>query len=92
MLCDLIVDAGFSPNEDRDADSYDTQYDRYRHEAFIRATQVLHGDEAATIADIELAFGDRIAWRIPRGKQVTITHAFGRTIVLMADAPVEVAP
>ena len=92
VLCDLIVDAGFSPNDSSDADSYDNQYDRYRHDAFIRATQVLHGDEAATIADIELAFGDRIAWRIPRGKQVTITHALGRTIVLMADAPVEAAP
>ncbi len=88
-LGELIVDAGFTPNDSSDADSYDTQEDRYRHDAFIRAIQILHGDEAATIADIELAFRDRIAWRIPRGKQIVVTSALGRTIVVMADAPQE---
>lgn len=88
-LCDLIVDAGFCPNESSDADSYDTQEDRYRHDAFVRATEILLGDEAATIADIELAFRDRIAWRVPHGKAVTVTHAFGRTSVVMAEAPQE---
>lgn len=88
-LCDLIVDAGFSPNDSSDADSFDTQEDRYRHDAFVRATEILHGDEAATIAGIELAFRDRIAWRVPRDKQVTIQHTLGRTMVLMAEAPQE---
>lgn len=90
-LCDLIVDAGFSPNESSDADSYDTQEDRYRHDAFVRATEILHGDEAATIADIELAFRDRIAWRVPCGKQIAITYALGRTVIAMAEAPQEAA-
>ncbi len=91
-LGDLIADAGFSPYDSSDADSYETQESRYRHDAFVRATEILHGGAAATIADIELAFRDRIAWRVPRGKQVTITHALGRTIVLMADAPLVAAP
>ena len=67
-LTELIIDAVFSPSDDSDADSYDTQETRFRHDAAVRAHDILEGADAATLAGIRMAFGDRIAWRIPHGR------------------------
>ncbi|WP_336139754.1 hypothetical protein, partial [Klebsiella pneumoniae] len=42
-LTDLIIDAVFSPSDDSDADSYDTQETRFRHDAAVRAHAILEG-------------------------------------------------
>lgn len=72
-LTELIIDAVFSPSDDSDADSYDTQETRFRHDAAVRAHDILEGADAATLAGIRMAFGDRIAWRIPHGRTLQLT-------------------
>ena len=72
-LTELIIDAVFSPSEDIDADSYDTQEMRFRHDAVARAYAILEGEDSAIIAGIRLAFADRIAWRIPRGRTLALS-------------------
>lgn len=72
-LTDLIIDAVFSPSDDSDADSYDTQETRFRHDAAVRAHAILEGEDAAILAGIRMAFADRIAWRIPHGRTLNLT-------------------
>lgn len=72
-LTDLIIDAVFSPSDDSDADSYDTQETRFRHDAAVRAHAILEGDDAAILAGIRMAFADRVAWRIPHGRKLQLT-------------------
>lgn len=72
-LTDLLIEAVFSPSDDSDADSYDTQETRFRHDAAVRAHAILEGEDAATLAGIRMAFGDRIAWRIPTGRKLELT-------------------
>jgi hypothetical protein len=72
-LTDLIIDAVFSPSDDSDADSYDTQETRFRHDAAVRAHAILEGEDAAILAGIRMAFADRIAWRIPHGRTLSLT-------------------
>jgi hypothetical protein len=56
------------PSDDSDADSYDTQETRFRHDAAVRAHAILEGEDAAILAGIRMAFADRVAWRIPHGR------------------------
>ncbi len=72
-LTDLIIDAVFSPSDDSDADSYDTQETRFRHDAAVRAHAILEGEDAAILAGIRMAFADRVAWRIPHGRTLRLT-------------------
>ncbi|MBB6125647.1 ATP-binding protein [Sphingobium subterraneum] len=72
-LTELIIDAVFSPSDDSDADSYDTQETRFRHDAAVRAHEILEGADAATLTGIRMAFGDRIAWRIPHGRTLRLS-------------------
>ena len=46
-LTELIIDAVFSPSDDSDADSYDTQETRFRHDAVVRAHAILEGEDAS---------------------------------------------
>ncbi len=84
-LAHMIFEAGFTPYEDHDADSYDTQESRYQHDATVRATQILAGDDAAAITDIAMTFHDRIAWRVPANKNVTIIYRNNSLSVTFAD-------
>jgi hypothetical protein len=84
-LAHMIFEAGFTPYEDHDADSYDTQENRYQHDATVRATQILAGDDAAAIADIAMTFQDRIAWRVPADKDVTIIYRNNTLSVTFSD-------
>lgn len=71
-LTDLIIDAVFSPSDDSDADSYDTQETRFLHDAAVRAHAILEGEDAAILAGIRMAFADRVAWRIPHGRTLRL--------------------
>jgi len=77
-LTDLIIDAVFSPSDDSDADSYDAQETRFRHDAAVRAHAILEGDDAAILAGIRMAFADRVAWRIPHGRKLQLTWSSWR--------------
>lgn len=85
-LTDLIIDAVFSPSDDSDADSYDTQETRFRHDAAVRAHAILEGEDAAIIAGIRMAFADRIAWRIPHGRTLSLTWSREGSHLTLADA------
>ncbi|MBK9005251.1 MAG: ATP-binding protein [Sphingomonadales bacterium] len=90
-LATMIYDAVFSPSDDADADSWDSQSSRFQHDAQVRAVEILNGSSAAVMADIRLAFFDKIAWRIPRGKKLTLSYANGNTELALADLE-ETAP
>jgi len=85
-LTDLIIDAVFSPSDDSDADSYDTQETRFRHDAAVRAHAILEGEDAAILAGIRMAFADRIAWRIPHGRTLSLTWSREGSQLQLADA------
>lgn len=86
-LTELIIDAAFSPSDDSDADSYDTQETRFRHDAAVRAHAILEGEDAAILAGIRMAFADRVAWRIPKGRTLQLTWSGeGTDLKLLATA------
>lgn len=86
-LADLITDAAFSAYDGSDADSYETQENRFRHDAHVRAFEVLVSTEAAMVEDIRLAFHDKIAWRIPAGTVVSLSYGAGPTRVQITKKP-----
>ena len=86
-LTDLIIDAVFSPSDDSDADSYDTQETRFRHDAAVRAHAILEGEDAAILAGIRMAFADRIAWRIPHGRTLNLNWSSTESSLALAPAP-----
>lgn len=90
-LADLITDAAFSAYDGSDADSYETQENRFRHDAHVRAFEVLVSNEAALIEDIRLAFHDKIAWRVPAGTIVTLSYGAGPTTIEITEKPKEEA-
>ena len=86
-LAELITDAAFSAYDGSDADSYETQENRFRHDAHVRAFEVLVSTEAAMVEDIRLAFHDKIAWRIPAGTVVSLSYGAGPTRVQITKKP-----
>ncbi|ODU77370.1 MULTISPECIES: hypothetical protein [Novosphingobium] len=88
-LTDYIIDAVFSPSDDSDADSYDTQETRFRYEAAARVHAMLEDDDAATLAVIRMVFADRIAWRIPAGRILRLSWSMSRKeLALLPEADV----
>lgn len=90
-LTDLIIDAVFSPSDDSDADSYDTQETRFRHDAAVRAHAILEGDDAAILAGIRMAFADRVAWRIPHGRTLRLNWSATASELSLGDGQGAVA-
>lgn len=84
-LASLLYEATFCPSDDSEADSWDSQSSRYAHDCQVRAVDLLNGHDAAIAADIQLAFTDKIAWRVPKGKSVTISCANYKTTVVITD-------
>ena len=64
------IDEVFSPS---DADNYDTQETRFRHEVAVRAHAIFEGEDAAILAGIRMTFADRIAWRIAKGRTLQLS-------------------
>ncbi|ANC50776.1 hypothetical protein CP97_15085 (plasmid) [Aurantiacibacter atlanticus] len=81
-LVDLLDNACFSAWNDSDADSWDTQHDRFLRDARELAYRILVGENAAIASQFRDAVA-RIMWTLPKGKSVTIgfTH----------DSPIDVA-
>lgn len=83
-LADLIEEAFFCASDDCEADSWDTQHDRFVRDARELATRLLHGENAA----IRTQFADhldRIRWMFPKGKIVTIRIADEKMEVSVSD-------
>ena len=86
-LTDLLERTCFSSSDDRDADSWDTQHDRFLLDAREMATSILLGEDAALIERLRAVLVHRFQWFVPAGRAFHI--AIGRGAIdirLEADA------
>ncbi|RVT39196.1 ATP-binding protein [Sphingobium algorifonticola] len=68
-LVDLLDGACFSASDDKDADSWDTQHDRFLLDAQEMATRLLLGDDAALVERFRAILSYRTQWFVPEGRQ-----------------------
>lgn len=76
---DLLEASCFSAWNDSDADSWDTQHDRFLRDAREMAHLILEGEDAAIASQFRDAVA-RIAWTLPKGKAVAIHLQNGSAI------------
>jgi len=77
-LAALLRYAFFSPSDDPDADSYDTQKTRFEDDAMHLALKLLASEDDATKHTIAEAVRREVLWALPRDRDVTITLTGGR--------------
>lgn len=68
-LVDLLDGICFSSSDDRDADSWETQHDRFLLDAREIAVRALQGDDAATLERLRAVLARRVQWFVPDGRQ-----------------------
>lgn len=84
-LVDLLDNACFSAWNDSDADSWDTQHDRFLRDAREIAYRILIDENAAIASQFRDAVA-RIMWVLPKGKRVAISFTHGSAIdVVVSD-------
>ena len=71
-LAQLLRDGFFSPSDDADADSYDTQRVRFDEDALHLATRLLLSDDEACRASIAEAVRRELMWLAPHDRTVDI--------------------
>ncbi len=71
-LAQLLRDGFFSPSDDADADSYDTQRARFHEDALHLATRLLLSDDEACRASIAEAVRRELMWLAPGDRTVDI--------------------
>ena len=84
-LADLLRDAWFSPSDEADADSWETQRARFEEEAMHLAIGLLCSEEEALRRTIACAVRRELFWLIPRDRAVTITVRGGKVGVDFAE-------
>lgn len=86
-LVDLLDAISFSASDDRDADSWDTQHDRFLLDAREIAVSILHGEDAAILERLRAVLSRRVQWFVPEGR--IFRAAIGRDGLQLAieDAP-----
>ena len=89
-LAQLLRNGFFSPSDDAEADSYDTQLDRFDEHALHLATRLLLSDEDACRQSIAEAVRRDLIWLCPRDRAVTVTVR-DRTVAVEF-GPTEPAP
>ena len=72
-LADILRDAFFSPSDDIDADSRETQETQFEQEARHLATRLLESDEEAIRNSIANVVAEELFWLIPRDRGVDIS-------------------
>ncbi len=72
-LAQLLRNGFFSPSDDAEADSYDTQLDRFDEHALHLATRLLLSDDDACRQSIAEAVRRDLMWLCPRDRTVTVT-------------------
>ncbi len=87
-LADLLRDAWFSPSDEADADSWETQRARFEEEALHLAIGLLCSEEEALRRTIACAVRRELFWLIPRDRAVTITVRGGAVGVDLAEEEV----
>ena len=84
-LAGILRDAFFSPSDESDADSWETQRMRFEEEAMHLALSLLCSEEEARRRSIACAVQRELSWLIPRDRAVTITVRDGEVGVEFAD-------
>ena len=90
QLAELLRAGFFSPSDDADADSYETQRDRFDEEALHLATRLILSDEEACRTSIAEAVRRELIWLAPRGRTVDIRIRRPDVTVTLAE-PAEAA-
>ncbi len=93
-LARLIHRAFFSPSDDADADSHETQKIRFEEDAMRIALTLLASEDEALKHAIAEAIRREVLWAMPRGREVAVTVADNRVSVAFGPAaqPREGAP
>ena len=72
-LAGILRDAFFSPSDESDADSWETQRTRFEEEAMHLALSLLCSEDEARRRSIACAVRRELSWLMPRERAVTIT-------------------
>ena len=83
-LAGILRDAFFSPSDESDADSWETQRTRFEEEAMHLALSLLCSEEEARRRSIACAVRRELSWLMPRERTVTITVRDGEVGVEFA--------
>jgi len=83
----LLEASLFSPDDDAESDSAETQRERFGQEARNIANQLLLGEEAALLEMLREQLRDNVAWLVPKEKLLTATIARFKVELTLADAP-----
>lgn len=70
-LSDLIIKSYFDPSDDPDADSSETQYQQFEHDADALSITILEGEDASLITHLHRTISNAL-WMIPDGKNFNI--------------------
>ena len=87
QLMQLLRASFFSPSDDAESDSYETQKTRFEDDAMHIAVKLLASEEEAQKHTIAEAVLREIFWVMPRDREVSITVANGRISVAFAPKP-----
>ena len=86
QLAELLRAGFFSPSDDADSDSWETQRDRFDQEALHMAMRLLVSDDEARIASIAEAVRRELFWLVPRDRPVEISICRPEVRVTLRDA------
>ena len=86
QLAELVHAAFFSPSDDADADSYDTQKARFDEEAMRIALTLLASEDEALEHVIAEAIWREVFWVMPTDRKITITVADRKVSVAFGPA------
>ena len=85
-LAELLRSGFFSPSDDTDSDSYETQCDRFDESALHLATRLLLNDDEAARSSIAEAVRRELIWLCPRDRTVQIRVRRPDVAVTIAEA------
>ena len=86
QLAELLRAGFFSPSDDADSDSWETQRDGFDQEASHMAMRLLASDDEARIASIAEAVRRELFWLVPRDRPVEISICRPDVRVTLHDA------
>ena len=86
QLAALLVAGFFSPSDDADSDSWETQRNRFEEDALHLATRLLLSDDDACRASIAEAVRRELMWFCPQGRTVEISVCRPDVTVTLAAA------
>lgn len=86
-IVELLEGICFSPSDDRDADSWDTQHDWFLTNAREIAVELLDGEDAAILERLRAVLAQRAQWFIPEGRQIRTVISRAGLELSIEDAP-----